>query len=76
MSTNTAPNDVTYNICINEQQRRVIHAALRTYISAQPGNQAERDEFGNHVAASLEDMFDMHGTTDALSTTGLNSFVL
>lgn len=76
MSTNTVPNEVTYDICINEQQRRVIHAALRTYISAQPGEQAERDEFGNHVAASLEDMFDLDGTAGALSSTGLNSFVL
>lgn len=67
---------VTYDIRINEQQRRVLQEALRTYISAQPGEQAERDEFGTHVAASLEDMLDPDGSTGQLAQDGINSFVL
>ena len=77
MSTQTlAPLDATYTVLLNEQQRQVIFAALKTYISALPGELHARDEFGNSAPNSLEDMFDLEGTAGPLSTTALNSFVL
>lgn len=74
MDTQLIPK-VTYTLTIDEQQRRVIHAALRTYISATP-NGGAHDEFGSHVAGSLEDMFDPEGTVGPLSTTGVNGLTL
>ena len=77
MSTqNPTVTDVTtYDIRISEQQRKVLRAALQTYISATPDG-GEHDEFGTHVAGSLEDMLDVDGRSGPLYTIGINSFVL
>ena len=74
MSTQLTPDDTTYTLLINEQQRRVIHAALACYISE--GFDTEVNEFGDIVAISLQDMLNPGGPVGPLSTTAINSFVL
>lgn len=63
---------VAYDIRINEQQRYVLQQALKTYMSAVPGEQIIRDENGDHVADLLDDMLD-----DLVEQgEGINSFVM
>lgn len=64
----------TYDIRINEQQRKVLQNALSLYISDGPN--IEWDIHGCNVACCLHDMLDPEGSTGPLAQDGINSFVL
>ena len=70
------PGDATYDIRINEQQRRVLQLAAQIYLENVPLEAQEYDRFGTQVAVSLEDMLNPDGATGPLYDEGLNSFVM